>query len=217
MRKINKKSIIFILIAVASLAALSGCKPKNSPVTDNGQNNNAATSTPNGETATSSPETEKMGYEIIEPKKTDCKDEMDTTCWKTFVDHDYKITINYPLKFEFNNYGSSRYKKGIYAINFLDSKEYRVTMSIEKNNDDVTNLNFNDWKANVSEIKPREEKQIGNYNGILIVEWDGRDSIGYYFYIIQPDKIITFREDFNGQTIKDKKIFEKMIESLKLF
>lgn len=224
MRTIDKKSIILIFI-VASILAVSGCGQKNEipqpPLQKGG--NNVATSTPiseNGETTTSSPETGKTGYEIIEPEKTDCADELDTKCWKTFVNYDYKLQLNYPAEFEYDKFDDSLYFEKKYIVYFLDTKKkYNtdVTLEVEDNKNNVTYLNFNDWKDEVGEIKPREEKQIGNYKGILIVEWDGRDSIGYYFYIIQPDKLITFRKDFNGQTIKDKKIFEKMIESLNLF
>jgi len=142
---------------------------------------------------------------------------MDINCWNTFIDYDYKVQINYPTELEFSKFDDNLYFEKKYIVYFSDVDDYGFTMRIEKNNDDVTYDNFNEWKDPVSEIKPREEKQIGEYKGIVIIERDGRESIGRYFHIMKDDKLIVFRMKYIEEDIENIKVFERMIESLKLF
>ncbi len=55
-------------------------------------------------------------------------------------------------------------------------------MEIRNNTDNTAYENFDNWKDPISEIKPREKRQIGKYKGIGITEKNGIDSVGYYLY-----------------------------------
>ncbi|MFH0854335.1 MAG: hypothetical protein V1891_02490 [bacterium] len=206
MRKMPQKQLFIFVLFLAIALAFSGCGRKSEPVTENGGENNQPS------------EPVKTGYEIIEPEKTDCANELDTSCWKTFMDYDYKVKINYPQKLLFNKWGSERFIENIYRIYFLDDFDYGFSMRMEKNKENINLSNFSEWKNSASEIQPQKKNRIGKYEGIIVIERDGIESIGYYFYTFHDDKMIIFRTDYTKQDMTiDKKIFEKVIESLKLF
>lgn len=142
---------------------------------------------------------------VIPPTNTDCTDELDTTCWNTYVNEEYGFSVSYPAKWVFSE-TKHNYQLAV-LFGTLESKPggYIWGISVDYSRDIENIISIN--KRGMSE---RENVIIGELSGTKVVSTIERypDWKSEVIYIQFDDKVFSI----NSGAIKGTK-FESFLSS----
>ena len=161
---------------------------------------------------------QEQGYQIIPAEKTDCEDELDVSCWNTYVDDYYNFTIKYPKEWRarkmIGRYDSKYYEVHITPLHIED--EYYAPLLVFVHED----INFNsirEWWKNKYPLDLDQLEFFENRNFVNSTEgirFKSNNRLVKYYILYGNNIILITPVDSQEDLVKQNLMIDTIVSTL---